>query len=174
MDARATKALLSEKGGYLHGKIVEEGANKIAEKFNTDLAPFFVDGLSTEIVSARQATLRECASILLKLKFELLLANKEHEILFVEAGTQFDPGTMVAVEYDEGTVGGCLEGKIKFCVYPALVQYDSRAASNANLEDFSAVLFCNKSFYPSNAMRQKAEVIARAIVLLESLVNLPI
>ncbi|KAI4658181.1 uncharacterized protein J4E79_007163 [Alternaria viburni] len=167
LDAGATKALLSEKGGYLHGKIVEEEANKIAEKVNTDLAPFFVDGLSTGIVSARQATLRECASILLRLKFELLMANKGYEIHFVEAGVQFDPGTMVAIEYDGAAVEGRLEGKVKFCIYPALVQYDSSAAATATLEDFSAVLLCQKSFYPSNAMRQNREVIARAIVLLE-------
>jgi len=167
LDAGATKALLSEKGGYLHGKIVEEEANKIAEKVNTDLAPFFVDGLSTGIASARQATLRECASILLRLKFELLMAHKGYEIHFVEAGVQFDPGTMVAVEYDGAAVEGRLEGKVKFCVYPALVQYDSSAAATATLEDFSVVLLCQKLFYPSNAMRQNREVIARAIVLLE-------
>jgi phosphoserine aminotransferase len=158
------KALLSEGNGHLRHKIVEEEANNIAQRVDADLAHFFVDGLSTEGVSTRQTMFRECARILLALKFELLLADKEYEIHFVEAGSQFDLGTMIAVSHDGTVEERGPQSTVQFCVYPALLQYDSSAVSNA--KDFSAVLLCNKSFYPGNLPRRNALLVAKATVVL--------
>jgi hypothetical protein len=167
LDAGATKSLLSDGDGYLRKKIVEEEAQKIAEKVNEDLAAFFVDGLSMDMALARQASFKQCATILLKLKFEMMLANKDYKLHFIEAGTEFLASMMTAVDGLGKAIRSKPGSKVRFCVYPAWVQYDAQSPSDVSLQDFSAVLLCNKSFFPDEVDRASPVVVARAMVLLE-------
>lgn len=103
-----------------------------------------------------------------KLKQRLMLSPKDYRIHFCLPGTPFDPTWMTA-ENDHGLTPTAADTKgktIRVCLFPALVEQDSKAfGKDAVISD---ALVKNKNFFPTWQEKQALDpksVISKAVVL---------
>jgi len=133
-----------------------------------ELAPFFTQGMRHDLNEDGQSFLEESARTLLQLKLELLLADNEYEFDFIDAGASFDPERMDAVCERGDARNGTTGMRVRFCIFPAMLQYDKDDPTLDDKSGHLSVLVCNKTFYPrTDTIRRNVVVVAKATVLLD-------
>jgi hypothetical protein len=160
----AFKLVLEQGGEHFHCHVLPQQAAKIATRMCQALEPFFAntDGYYPQSRDQRRATLKSCAELLLRLKFELMLTPKQYEIEWAPTGTSFDDFLM------QRTEGGRSGQKVDICVWPGLIEYDATPVAQIRPSDFASVLICNKSFFPGKeVVRNNRVVVAKSVVLLK-------
>jgi hypothetical protein len=160
----AFKLVLEQGGEHFDRQVLPQQAANIATQMCQALEPFFADtdGYYPQSRDQRRATLKACAELLLRLKFELMLTPKQYEIEWTPAGTSFDGSLM------QPTEGGRSGQEVNICVWPGLIEYDTTPVAQVRASDFASVLICNKSFFPGKeVVRNNRVVVAKSVVLLK-------